>query len=358
MTSEAIPDTMKAAVYRGRQKVETTAVAVPRIGPGELLVRVERCGICHTDLKKIEYDLLPAPRIYGHETAGTVVTLGRGVERFAVGDRVCIFHHVPCFDCYYCRFRDYAQCATYKRVGVTAGFEPAGGGFAQYVRVMDWIVRCGVERIPDGASFERATFVEPTNTCLKGLAKCRIAPQESVLVMGQGPIGLLFTALLCRKGLDRVFATDRLPDRRGRSRRMGAAEAWEAGDPAATGLRRVTDGRGADVVIVAASAPGIVEQAVSLTRRGGRILLFAQTSAEERFSLDGRSICAADRAIVGSYSACADLQRQAARTVWDPGFPVESLVSHRVPLDDFEAGVRLASRPANGALKVVVSPQE
>lgn len=358
MTSEAIPDTMKAAVYRGRQEVETSAVAVPRIGPGELLVRVERCGICHTDLKKIEHDLLSAPRIYGHETAGTVAAVGRGVERFAVGDRVCLFHHIPCFDCYYCRFRDYAQCATYKRVGVTAGFEPAGGGFAQYVRVMDWIVRRGVERIPIGASFERATFVEPTNTCLKGLAKCAIAPQESVLVMGQGPIGLLFTALLRRKGLDRLFATDRIPDRLDRSREMGAAEAWEAGDALLAGLPPATGGRGADVVIVAASAPGIVELAVSMARRGGRVLLFAQTSATERFSLDGKSICAEDRAVFGSYSACADLQREAAQTVWDPDFPVESLVSHRVSLDEFDAGVRLASRPADGALKVVVSPQE
>jgi L-iditol 2-dehydrogenase len=349
---------MRAAVYRGNRAVETTTVVVPRIGPGELLVRVERCGICHTDLKKIEYDLLPAPRIYGHETAGTVVATGEGVERFTFGDRVCVFHHVPCFECYYCRFRDYAQCTTYKRVGVTAGFEPAGGGFAQYVRVMDWIVRRGVERIPDSASFERATFVEPTNTCLKGLAKCAVAPEESVLVMGQGPIGLLFTALLRRRGVERVFATDRLLDRLELSLRMGAAATWKAGEEAATRLRLATYGRGADAVIVAASAPGIVEQAVSLARRGGRVMLFAQTSAEERFSLDGKSICAEDRTVFGSYSACADLQQEAADTVWDPDFPVDSLVSHRVALDEFGSGMRLAGQPRDGALKVLVSPQE
>ena len=349
---------MWAAVYRGRRKVEPERVPVPRIGPGELLVRVERCGICHTDLKKIEHDLLDPPRIYGHETAGTVVDAGQGVDRFSLGDRVCVFHHIPCFDCHYCRFRDYAQCPTYKRVGVTAGFEPAGGGFAQYVRVMDWIVDRGVEPIPDGASFERATFVEPTNTCLKGLQKCAVTPDESVLVMGQGPIGLLFTALLHRRGVDQVFATDRLPDRLERARDVGAAEAWIAGEDASDGLRRATDGRGADVVIVAASAPGIVEQAVSMARRGGRVMLFAQTSATERFNLDGKSICAEDRTIFGSYSACADLQRESAETVWDPAFPAESLVSHRVGLEDFETGVRMASRPADGGLKVVVCPQE
>ena len=353
-----IPPHMRAAVYRASRTVIAETVAVPSIGPGELLVRVESCGICHTDLKKIEHDMLPAPRIYGHETAGSVAAVGRGADGFAVGDRVCLFHHIPCFDCYYCRFRDYAQCATYKRVGVTAGFEPAGGGFAQYVRVMDWIVRRGVERIPDGASFKRATFVEPTNTCLKGLAKCAIRSQESVLVMGQGPIGLLFTALLRRRGWTRVDATDPIEDRLGLARRLGAAEAWQPGEEAERGLSKSTGGRGADAVIIAASAPGIVEQAVSLTRRGGRIMLFAQTSAAERFSLDGKSICAEDRSVFGSYSACADLQREAAETVWDPAFPVEALVSHSFGLEEFGQGMELARHPQAGALKLVVRPQD
>ena len=357
VTNPPVPRSMRAAVYRGNGTVVAETVAVPRIGPGELLVRVERCGICHTDLKKIEHDLLPAPRIYGHETAGTVAAVGAGVERYCVGDRVCVFHHIPCLDCHYCRFRDYAQCARYRQVGVTAGFEPAGGGFAQYVRVMDWIVQRGVERIPDGVSFERATFVEPTNTCLKGLSKCAPDPRERVLVVGQGPIGLIFTALLRRRGVRRVYVTDRIPDRLRLARRLGAAEAWIAGKEAAQGLESATDGRGADLVIVAASAPGIVEESVAMARRGGRVMLFAQTSPEERFTLDGKSVCAGDRAVFGSYSACVDLQEESAQTVWDPAFPVEELVSARFALDQFQQAVELASRPQGGALKLVVSPQ-
>ena len=347
---------MKAAVYAGGRAVVTRIVDVPSLGPGELLVRVDSCGICHTDLKKIEYDLLAPPRIYGHETAGTVAAIGIDVTDYEVGDRVCFFHHIPCFDCYYCRYRDYAQCPTYRKVGVTAGYEPAGGGFAQYVRLMDWIVRRGVERIPDSVSLERATFVEPTNTCLKGLAKCAVNPQESVLVMGQGPIGLLFTALLHRSGVRACFATDRVPERLALARQFGAAEAWEAGSEEGP-LRRATDGRGTDCVIVAASAPGIVERAVALARRGGRVMLFAQTSKEERFALDGQSVCAEDRTIFGSYSACADLQSEAASIVWDPAFPVDRLVTHRVALEDFQNGMSLARQPRSGALKVVVRPQ-
>src|SRR5437868_6356405 len=178
---------MRAAVYTGQSTVSVETVSTPQIGPGELLIRVESCGICHTDLKKIEYDLLTPPRIYGHETAGVVAEVGKGVRRFSPGDRVLVFHHIPCGACFYCEHKLYAQCPVYKRVGVTAGYEPAGGGFSQYVRVMDWIVERGVEKIPDGVPFERASFVEPVNTCLKAVVQCAPEPGEVVLIIGQGP---------------------------------------------------------------------------------------------------------------------------------------------------------------------------
>ena len=196
----SIPPTMHAAVYKGQSVVSVEEVPIPEIGPGEMLVRVEACGICHTDLKKIEHNLLAPPRIYGHEIAGVVVRTGRQVRRFAPGDRVVVFHHIPCGSCFYCQRKLYAQCGIYKRVGVTAGFEPAGGGFSQYVRAMDWIVERGVEKIPDGVSFERASFVEPVNTCLKAVVECAAQPDEVAVVIGQGTIGLLFTMLLRRSG--------------------------------------------------------------------------------------------------------------------------------------------------------------
>jgi L-iditol 2-dehydrogenase len=354
----AIPEYMLASVYRGQSRVSVEQIPVPSIGPGELLVRVEACGICHTDLKKIEYDLLPPPRVYGHETAGVVVAAGREVSGFAPGDRVCLFHHIPCLECFYCLHGDYAQCATYKKVGVTAGFEPAGGGFAQYVRVMDWVVRRGVVKLPDEVSFDRASFVEPVNTCLKALARAAARADETVLLMGQGPIGLLFTMLLRRNGVERLYATDRIPARLEASRRLGTQQAW---DPAETDvserMRALTEGRGADVVIVAASAPSIVEQAVDASRPGARILLFAQTSIQESFTLAGASVCVAERTLFGSYSASIDLQQESAGIVWGRDFPVEELVSHRLPLGAMEEGMRIARRPTNGSLKLIVHPQ-
>lgn len=349
---------MDASVYCGGGEVRLRQVAVPSIEPGEILVRVEACGVCHTDLKKIEYDLLPPPRIYGHETAGNVVSTGEGVTEFAPGDRVCLFHHIPCLDCFYCRHQLYAQCATYKRVGVTAGYEPAGGGFAQYVRVMPWIVRRGVVRVPDDVSFDRASFVEPVNTCLKAVEKCGVSPDESVLVIGQGPIGLIFTMLLKRRGVENVYTTDVLANRLETSQRVGAKQAWDAAkfDTVAE-ARAATEGRGADLVIVAASAPHIVETAVESSRPGARVMLFAQTSEKESFSLNGASVCAQERTLFGSYSASIDLQQQAAEIVWRKDFPVEELITHRLPLDEMPRGMAMARRPGEGSLKLVLHPQ-
>jgi L-iditol 2-dehydrogenase len=355
--SGAIPGTMRAAVYTGESSISVESVPTPAIGRGELLVRVESCGICHTDLKKIEYNLLPPPRIFGHETAGVVVAAGPEARGFEIGDRVIVFHHIPCRDCFYCRHKLYAQCPVYKKVGVTAGYEPAGGGFSQYVRVMDWIARDGVEKIPPGISFERASFVEPLNTCLKGVVQLDPKPDDVVVILGQGPIGLLFTMLVKRSGAS-MIATDAMPHRRELSLRFGAAGAFDPRDPELLDhIRDATQGRGADAVIVAASAPGIVEQAVRYSRPGSKILLFAQTSHQERIEVSGADICVGERTLFGSYSASADLQKESAELVFSGVLPVEELISNRFPLNEIGAGIELALHPEPKSLKIIVQPQ-
>jgi L-iditol 2-dehydrogenase len=348
---------MRAAVYVGDQRVETQRIATPEIGAGEILVRVESCGICHTDLKKIEYGLLAAPRVYGHETAGVVAAVGAGVNRFAVGDRVVAFHHIPCGDCFYCARKLYAQCAVYKRVGITAGFEPAGGGFAQYVRVMDWIVERGVEKIPDGVSFDAASFVEPVNTCLKAVVQSDPRAGDAIAVLGQGPIGLLFTMLLRKTGAA-VVSTDLTESRRRLSMEVGAELSVDPrGGELAAALKKRSGGRGADIVFVAASAPGIVEEAIRCSRPGARIVLFAQTSDKERIEIPGADICKDERVICGCYSADVDLQKESAERVFSGELPVERLVTHRVGLETFMEGMSKALRPDHHSLKVVVQPQ-
>jgi L-iditol 2-dehydrogenase len=348
---------MHAAVYKGDSVVAVEQVPTPEIGPGELLIRVEACGVCHTDLKKIEHNLLAPPRIFGHETAGVVARVGKGVRKFAPGDRVVVFHHIPCGACFYCRKKLYAQCPVYKRVGVTAGFEPAGGGFSQYVRVMDWIVERGVEKIPDGISFERASFVEPVNTCLKAVMQCAPEAGEVALILGQGPIGLLMTMLVRRTGAH-VITTDMISSRRELSLECGAELSFDprSGNVAAS-VASLTEGRGADLVIVAASAKGIAEQAVRWSRAGARILLFAQTSDAERIDLSGASICAGERILFGSYSASVDLQKQSAELVFSGELPVDLLVSHRLPLAQISSAFDLALHPDSQSLKIILKPQ-
>ena len=332
-------------------------VPTPRAGPGEILVRVESCGICHTDLKKVEHDLLPPPRIFGHETAGVVAEAGEGACGFAPGDRVAVFHHIPCSECFYCRRRLYAQCSTYKKVGVTAGFEPAGGGFSQYVRVMDWIVRRGVERIPDGVPFDRACIMEPLNTCLKAVEQIDLGPEDLVAILGQGPIGLMFTMLAGRTGAT-VVATDMIARRRELSLRLGATAAWDPRTADVEGqVAALTGGRGADAVIVAASAEGLTHQAIACSRPGAQILLFAQTSHQERIEMSGADVCVGERRIVGSYSASVDLQKESARLVFSGELPVEELISHRLPLDEIQEGIDLALHPDAESLKIMVLPQ-
>lgn len=348
---------MQAAVYRGGGQVVIEEIDTPRIGPGELLVRVEACGVCHTDLKKVEYDLLPPPRIYGHETAGVVAAAGEGVRGFVPGDRVVVFHHVPCSNCFYCARKLYAQCPGYKKVGITAGWEPAGGGFAQYVRVMDWIVERGVEKVPDGVSFERASLVEPVNTVHKAVVRLDPQPGDVVAVLGQGPIGLMFTTLVRRTGA-RVLASDTIAARLALAARFGAEETV---NPRNTGVaelaRRMTGGRGADAVVVAASVPDITGEAVRCSRPGAKILMFSQTSSKEHIDVTGADLVVAERTVFGVYSADIDLQKESARLVFSGELPVEDLISHRLPLSRISEGFRLALRPDEGSLKIIVRPQ-
>jgi L-iditol 2-dehydrogenase len=348
---------MLAAVYTGLGRVEVQTVTTPAIGASEILIRVQSCGVCHTDLKKIEYNLLAPPRVYGHETAGVVAAVGPAVTKYTPGDHVIVFHHIPCSECFYCQRRLYAQCPLYKKVGVTAGFEPAGGGFSQYVRVMDWIVERGMEKIPEGVSFDQACWVEPVNTCLKGVQQLKLEKGDVVAVLGQGPIGLIFTMLAKRTGAT-VLATDTIEFRRQLSERFGAL----AHDPRRAQfeqeIQAATDGRGADAVIVATNVRGLVEQALHISRPGSKILLFAQTSAAEHIEIPGADICVGERTLFGSYSADIDLQRESAKLVFSGELPLESLISDRVPLPEIRRGIATALHPSERSLKVVIHPQE
>jgi L-iditol 2-dehydrogenase len=354
-TGGTIPATMQAAVYRGVNDVRVETVPVPQIGRGELLVRVHTCGICGTDLKKIATGSHSAPRIFGHETSGVVAAVGAGVTDFAPGDRVVVFHHIPCGNCFYCVHKTFAQCETYKKVGCTAGFEPAGGGFAEYVRVMDWIVRQGTVRIPGGVSFEQACFVEPVNTCMKGIENLRLAPGETVLTIGQGPIGIILSVLAKRVGA-RVITSDLYGRRLTISKSFGLENGIDASrTDAVKAVREQTEGRGADAAIVAVGGNGLIRSAMDAVRPGGRVLLFAQTARGEA-TIDPAAVCVDEKTLLGSYSASIDLQEESTRFVMNREMDLEQLISHRFSLFRSVEALHLAAHPQADSMKIVIQP--
>jgi L-iditol 2-dehydrogenase len=352
-TTRSIPTTMHAAVYRGVNDVRLETVPVPKIGSGELLIRVHTCGICGTDLKKIASGSHSAPRIFGHETSGVVAAIGAKVTGFKPGDRVVVFHHIPCGECYYCQHKTFAQCETYKKVGCTAGFEASGGGFAEYVRVKDWIVQHGTVRIPDGISFEQACFVEPVNTCMKGIDTLRLVPDETVLVIGQGPIGIILSVLAKRSGAT-VITSDLYPQRLTISKIFGLQNVVDASrTDAVKAVREQTEGRGADAAIVAVGGNSLICTAMDAVRPGGRVLLFAQTVRGEA-TIDPAAICVDEKRLLGSYSASVELQEDSVRFVMGREMDLERLISHRFPLSNSIEALKLAAHPQPDSMKIVI----
>jgi len=354
-----IPSTMRAVVYRGVNDMRVETVPVPRIGAGELLVNIATCGVCGTDLKKIHFGSHSAPRIFGHEMAGTIAAVGQGATGYKIGERVMVFHHVPCGECYYCRKGTPAQCPLYKKTGVTAGFEPSGGGFAEYIRVMDFVVKNrGVVKIPDGIPFEQAAFIEPLNTVLKGVKLLNLSPDDTVLVIGQGPIGLMH-AVLSGRIAGKVLTSDLYPERHAIAAKFGLKHPIDAG--AENVVERVlaeTEGRGADAVILAVGGTALIRTAMDAARPGGKVMLFAQTQHGEA-TFDPAAVCVDEKTLLGSYSSSFGILDEVTRLVFDgyrSGFDLTQLISHRFPIQGAVEAIEVASHPKADSMKIMIEP--
>jgi len=362
--SSNLPRIMQAAVYRAVDDVQTEEIAVPEIGAGEVLVRIDTCGICGTDLKKIHTGSHSAPRVFGHEMAGTIAQVGEGVRGFAVGDRVMAFHHIPCGHCFYCRKKTFAQCETYKKVGTTAGLgEAAGGGFGQYIRVMDWIVGDGITpagliRVPDDIPFEQAAFIEPVNTCFKAIRLLELEPDDTVLVIGQGSIGVLLAALARQTGAT-VLTSDMYPERHAIAAQYGLDHPLDARGDVVAACKAMTEGRGADVALVAVGADALIATAMQAIRPGGRVMLFASTQ-HGTAAFDPAAVCMDEKTLMGSYSASVEIQQEGIDLVFE-GYrsgklDLTKLISHRFGLADAAEAIDLASHPKADSMKIVLKP--
>jgi L-iditol 2-dehydrogenase len=358
----SVPSTMQAAVYRAVDDVRVETIPVPTIGPGEVLLRIDTCGICGTDLKKIHTGSHSAPRVFGHEMAGTIAAVGEDVRGFAVGQRAMAFHHVPCGHCFYCRKQTFAQCETYKRVGATAGLgEPSGGGFAQYIRVMDWIVGDGITpagliHIPEDIPFEQAAFIEPVNTTFKAIRMLNLAADDTVLVIGQGSIGILLAALAAQTGAT-VLTSDMYPERHAVAAQYGLHHPIDARGDVVAAARAATEGRGADVALVAVASDALIGTAMQAIRPGGRVMLFASTQHGSA-TFDPAAVCMDEKTLMGSYSSSATIQQEGIDLVFE-GYrsgklDLTKLISHRFPVERAPEAIQLASHPVADSMKIVV----
>jgi L-iditol 2-dehydrogenase len=350
-----IPKMMRAGVYRDKGVVRVEEVPVPSVGDGEMLIKVAACGICGTDIKKIFQRYVEPPQILGHELAGTVVAVGRGVTKWKLGDRVMSFHHIPCGDCFYCKNRLFSQCKQYKTTGLSGGFTPNGGGFGEYVKAMPWVAERGIVALPDNVSFEEATFIEPINTIVKAIQKARVIAGETVLIIGCGPIGLQLLMVSKTAGA-RIYTSDPMATRRTKSLHLGALESF---DPISGKLvdevRTRTGGRGADAVLVAVAHPAVVVEALAAARPGGRVLLFAANDPVTKIEFPAAAVGIDEKEILGSYSAAVDIQESAAALVLEKKLPVMEIVTHRFPLARIQEGLDLANRPTEESLKVLIT---
>jgi L-iditol 2-dehydrogenase len=336
---------VKAAVYRGDGRLVAEEWPRPSIGAGELLLRLKGCGLCGSDIAKIVDPATRIPAVLGHEVVGEVASVGSEVSAYAVGDRVVAAHHVPCGECHYCRRGSESMCAAFK----ASNLDP--GGFAEYVRVPAPNVRHATFRVPPHVSDEAASFVEPLACCLRSVRRARVQPGDTVVVVGLGSIGCLFVQLFKRAGAA-VVGADALPDRAVFARGLGA-DAGGTLEVAAEAQRRLSEGRGADHVVLTGGGAAVLPWAAGVARDGGSVHSVAGGGGDT-LPLPLETLYHRELTITATYSSSPSDLAEAFRLIACRGVEVERLITHRLPLASLAVGVDLMRR--REALKVYVTP--
>ena len=341
---------MRIAMYYSNRDVRLEEMPTPKISAGELLMRVEASGICGSDL--LEWYRLPkVPLVLGHEVAGVVAAVGEGVERYKVGDRISVAHHVPCNTCHYCLTGHHTVCETLRRTN----FDP--GGFAEYVRLPAINVDRGVFPLPDEMSFEEASFIEPLACVLRGQRLAHMQPGHSVLILGSGITGLLHLKLAQALGAGRIIATDVADYRLEAASRFGADVVTHAKEYTPAYLKQVNDDRLADLVIVCTEAASAITQALQSVERGGAILFFASVPPRVTVPLSLNDLFFRNEiTLTSSYGGSPADYATALELIHHGRVHVQDMITHRLGLAETGTGFQLVAQ-AQDSLKVIIEPQ-
>jgi len=341
---------MRVAMYYSNHDIRIEEVPTPKIGPGELLIRVEASGICGSDVMEW-YRINRTPLVLGHEIAGTIEEIGEGVKNYKKGDRVACAHHVPCGRCHYCLAGHETVCDTLRKTN----FDP--GGFCEYLRLPKINVDYGVLPLPDAVSFDEATFIEPMACVLRGQRLAGMKPGYSVLVVGSGIAGLLHIHLARLKGASRIISTDIADYRLNAAKKFGADTSINAKEYSLDKFRSLNEGNLADLVIVTAGSPSAIEQALGSVERGGAILFFAPTDKDRKIPLSFNELFwRTEITLTSSYAASPADYKEALGLIASRKLNISDMITHRLNLSKIGKGFELVVQ-AQESIKVIIYPQ-
>jgi len=335
-------------MYYHNRDIRLEEMPTPKIGPGELLVKVLACGICGSDVMEW-YRIKKAPRVLGHEIAGEIVEVGKEIKKFHVGDRVFVSHHIPCNTCRYCLNGHHTVCDTLR----TTNFDP--GGFAEYIRVPEMNVDRGTFILPDEISIEEGVFIEPLACVLRGQRLARFKPGQSVFVIGSGISGILHIATARVSGAGRIMASDIEEFRLEAARKFGADEVLLAKDVSAETIRELNRGALADLVIVCAGSISAYRQALETVERGGTVLCFAPLEPELNFVLPFFHFWNDGITLLPTYGGAPVDIVQAIDLIHTHRLPLKEMITHRLPLSQTVLGFQLVAE-AKESIKVIIEP--
>jgi len=339
---------MRVAMYYNNRDLRLEELPIPKIGAGELLVRIRASGICGSDLMEW-YRIKKAPLVLGHEIAGEVMELGEGVENFRFGDRVFASHHVPCGKCRYCLAGHQSVCDMLR----TTHFEP--GGFAEYIRVPKINVELGTHRLPDEVTFDEGSFIEPLACVVRAQRFAKLSLGQTVLVIGSGISGLLHIQLAKTRGAARIIATDISEFRLNAARRFGADATIHGTEDVPARLRELNGGRLADLVIVCTGAMPAIQQAVKSVDRGGTLLFFAPTAAGVDVPIPLFDFWRDEISVVTSYAGSGEDLVESIELIRTQRVRVAEMVTHRLPLAEAGLGFQLTAS-GQDSIKVIIDP--
>ena len=339
---------MRVAMYYNNRDVRLEELPKPQIGPGELLVKVLASGICGSDVMEW-YRIKKAPLVLGHEITGEIVEVGEGVERYRIGDRVFVSHHIPCNTCRYCLNGHHTACETLH----TTNYDP--GGFAEYIRVPQLNVDRGVFLLPDEVSFEDGVFIEPLACVVRGQRVARLQPGQSILILGSGISGLLHLLLARALGAGRVITTDINEYRLKKAEEFGADAAIHADEYSPDHLCQINDNRLADLAIICTGALPAFTQALQSVDRGGTVLFFAPTAPGVDLPVPVNDFWRNEIKLMPSYGNSPLDATVAIELIRAGRVPVHKMITHRLDLEETGLGFQLVAE-ARESIKVVIEP--